>query len=287
MNKTSLHHPPQTSCDIEVEKAFYSYDGLTDALTSVDLNLSKGQRVCILGRNGSGKSTLAHLFNALLIPDEGVVSVLGRRTDDDENAVIIRRHVGMVFQNPDDQMVTSIVEDDIAFGPENLGVERDEIIKRINEALSVVRMQHARQADPTSLSGGQKQRIAIAGVLAMQPEIIVFDEPTAMLDPQGRAEVLAQMDDLAAHGYTIIHVTHDMDDTLQADRVIVLSHGFIAFDGTPDELFAQPNLVLELGLEPPFALQVSEELKSRGLIGTSTCKTDELLEVLCQSLTKA
>lgn len=276
---------PQLSSLIESVHVYFSYDGLDDALSDVSFQISAGERICILGRNGSGKSTLARCLNAIIIPDEGRVFVNNLPTDELDNLVEIRRNVGMVFQNPDDQMVTSIVEDDVAFGPENLGIPRDEMIKRVESSLEAVSMLESRQASPSELSGGQKQRIAIAGVLAMLPNIIVFDEATAMLDPEGKHEVMEQMDALSQQGYTIIHVTHDMNDALLADRIIILSHGFIAYDGPSNQAFNDAAFIQQLGLEEPFALKLSSNLAKRGIPLKETCHESEVLEALCPSFT--
>lgn len=269
---------------IQAVRVVFSYDGIDDALRSVTLDVAAGERLCILGRNGSGKSTFARCINALILPDEGRVTVGGLSTHEQTNVPTIRRHVGMVFQNPDDQMVTSVVEDDVAFGPENLGLPQDEIRKRVHEALTFTEMLNFTHADPSELSGGQKQRIAIAGVLAMHPDIVIFDEPTAMLDPQGRQEIMGKMDEMQHEGYTIVHVTHHMDDALKADHVVVLDAGFVAFDGSPQDLFAQHGQLTTLGLEMPFSLRLIDQLAQEGIELTPSCSDTAVKEEIWRSL---
>ncbi len=222
------------------------------AVKGVTLAVNKGEFVAVLGRNGSGKSTLAKLFNAIYEPYEGDVIVEGMNTREEENGDKIRRKVGMVFQNPDNQIVATIVEDDVAFGPENLGIEPKEIRRRVDEALKSVNMYEYRLRQPHNLSGGQKQRVAIAGVLAMQTDCIVLDEPTAMLDPVGRAEVLQTVKRLNKElGITVIMVTHFMDEAVEADRVIVMSSGEVVMDGTPQQVFSDIEKVRAYGLDVP------------------------------------
>lgn len=238
-----------------------TYPDGTEALRGVTLSIARGEHVCILGGNGSGKSTLARLMNALLVPTEGRVRVVGRDVDGSpEQALDIRRRVAMVFQYPDDQMVTSIVADDVAFGPENLGVPTAEIGRRVDATLEAVDMTAFAQADPADLSGGQRQRVAIAGALAMEPEVLVLDEPAAMLDARGRHAIQRVLRDLAARGITIVHITHFMDNALDADRVIVLDRGTVALDGTPAEVFARRDAIERLGLELPFELRLEDAL---------------------------
>ena len=251
--------------DIEFKDVSFSYDGETNVLKHVNLSIDKGSYVVILGHNGSGKSTLARCINALLVPDEGSVTVMGMNTADIDDQLQIRRHAGMVFQNPDNQMVASIVADDVAFGPENLGIPQPEIVERVHEALAAVAMTEFAQADPTELSGGQKQRVSIAGMLAMRPDILVFDEPGAMLDPRGRRAVRRVMRQLNDEGMTIIHITHFMDDALEAGSIYVMDNGEIVLDGTPDEVFSHGEQLRELGLEQPFAMQLAVRLRDLGL----------------------
>ena len=237
------------------------------AVDHVDLRIDEGEFVVLLGTNGSGKSTLAKMMNGLLVPQEGAVSVYGDSTADERDEVIfrIRSTVGMVFQNPDNQMVASIIEDDVAFGPENLGVPRDEMIERVKWALESVGMYAYRQHTPLKLSGGQKQRVAIASVLAMKPKVLVLDESTAMLDPVGRAEVMQVLRDLnRREGLTVVLITHHMDEALEADRVVVMDSGAIAMDGTPREIFAQVERLHSLGLAAPDTAELLHLLRSAG-----------------------
>lgn len=258
---------------IELEHVSFSYPlAATDeretapapALQDVSLSIAAGEHVCVLGGNGSGKSTLLRLMNALLLPSAGSVRVMGSSTSEPGAALEARRQVAMVFQHPEDQMVTSIAADDVAFGPENLGVPRDEIAVRVRESLDAVGMLPLAQADPTDLSGGQKQRVAIAGALAMRPRVLLLDEPSAMLDAEGHRAVQEIIAQLNARGITIVHVTHFMDDALLARRVIVMDQGRIALDGTPAQVFSHRARIHELGLELPFALQLEEALERRG-----------------------
>lgn len=222
-----------------------------EALRGVTFSIPAGQHVCILGGNGSGKSTLLQLFNALVLPSSGTVTIFGLNTSEPGRALEIRGRAACVFQHPEDQMVTSIVADDAAFGPENLCIPQPEIARRVDEALASVDMAECAQADPADLSGGQKQRVAIAGALAMEPDILLLDEPCAMLDLEGRRAVMGIIARLNARGITIVHVTHFMDDALAADRVLLLEQGNLAFDGTPAEAFSQPERIRDLGLELP------------------------------------
>ena len=256
---------------LELKNVTYIYEAEEEnpvvALKNLSFTIEEGEFVCILGSNGSGKSTLAKLLNGLLVPTEGKVFVYGKDTalDDKQNVYDIRSKVGMVFQNPDNQMVASIIEDDIAFGPENLGIPRDEIENRITWALEVTGMTEYRKHTPFKLSGGQKQRIAIASVLAMKPSILVFDESTAMLDPQGRHEVMQVIHKLNAEGMTVLHITHHMDEAEHADRVFVMEEGRLTFTGTPETLFADKSLVDRSGLELPVLYDVIDRLKKGGI----------------------
>lgn len=229
------------------------------------MEIRAGEFIAVLGHNGSGKSTLARHFNAMLRPESGSVSVAGFDTSDDRNTLEIRRRVGMVFQNPDNQLVANVVEEDVAFGPENLGVEPHEIRKRVDEALKTVGMYEYRTHAPHLLSGGQKQRIAIAGALAMRPECIVFDEPTAMLDPRGRAEVISIIRRLRdERGVTIILITHHMEETIGCDRIFVMSEGRVVRCGTPVEIFSDVKLIRSIGLDVPDTVTVMSELNENG-----------------------
>ena len=241
---------------MQIENVCYQYD--EDDVAAVDhvsLNVEKGSFVAVLGHNGSGKSTLAKLMNALYLPTEGRVLVCGLDTAQDEEVWHVRRHAGMVFQNPDNQIVANVVREDVAFGLENLGVPHEDMIPRIDAALAAVRMTERASFAPHMLSGGQKQRVAVAGVLAMQPEVMILDEATAMLDPSGRADVLATVRKLnREQGMTVIWITHFMEEAAVADRVVVLDKGKIALDGTPAEVFSQVQKVKALGLDvPPMA----------------------------------
>ncbi len=256
------------------------YEGGVTALDDVSLELARGERLCVLGANGSGKSTLASVICGLLAPDEGEVELAGEQVcaggaPDLEAYRRARRSLGLVFQNPDDQIVTSIVADDVAFGPENLGVPRDQIAARVARELHRVAMDDYAQADPARLSGGQRQRVCIAGALAMEPAVLVLDEPASLLDVRGRLAILRVMGRLAAAGTTLVHVTHFMEEALEADRVIVMDHGRVALSGTPEEVFSQGEKLVELGLEIPFAARLSRRL---GL--PWTCDETTLLDAL-------
>ena len=256
------------------------YEGGITALDDVSLELARGERLCVLGANGSGKSTLASVVCGLLAPDEGEVELAGEQVcaegaPDLEAYRRARRSLGLVFQNPDDQIVTSIVADDVAFGPENLGVPRDQIAARVARELHRVAMDDYAQADPARLSGGQRQRVCIAGALAMEPAVLVLDEPASLLDVRGRLAILRVMGRLAAAGTTLVHVTHFMEEALEADRVIVMDHGRVALAGTPSEVFAQGEKIAELGLEVPFAARLSRRLDLPW-----TCDETALLDAL-------
>lgn len=252
---------------IEFKNVSFRYsDDETDALKDLNLDLYAGQFTCILGHNGSGKSTMAKLMNALLLPTAGSVVSFGLPTDNEDNEIEIRRNVGMVFQNPDNQIVATIVEDDVAFGPENLGVPRDEIRRRVDEALKIVGMYEYRRHEPHRLSGGQKQRVAIAGVIAMQTRCIVLDEPTAMLDPKGRREVMSALLRLKNElGISIVLVTHFMDEAVLADRVVVVNNGGICLDGTPAQVFTEKDILQDIGLTVPKALELVSVLNENGV----------------------
>ena len=262
---------------IKLDNVSYHYPDSPDpVLRDIDLSIREGAFVAVLGHNGSGKSTLAKLCNAILIPTEGRVLVKGMDTREEGNLIPVRRTVGMVFQNPDNQIVASVVEDDVAFAPENLGVESAEIRRRVDDALRRVGMFEFRLHAPHRLSGGQKQRIAIAGVLAMQPEILVLDEPTAMLDPLGRREVLSTVEELRRDtGMTVLLITHHMDECVSADRVIVISDGEIALDGTPTEVFSQVEFMRSLGLDVPATTETLWELRRAGVDVPITALSEE------------
>ena len=252
---------------IKFENVHYTYPGdQMESLCGVDLEIEEGSFVAVLGHNGSGKSTLAKHMNAILIPTEGKVTVSGIDSADENRLIELRRNVGMVFQNPDNQIVANVVEDDVAFAPENLGVEPKEIRRRVDEALKLVGMYDKRQHAPHLLSGGQKQRVAIAGVIAMDPKIIVLDEPTAMLDPIGREEVISTVTRLCREkGMTVVLITHHMDECIGADRLIVMSGGSIVADGRPAEVFADIELMEREGLTVPETTRLLYDLKQRGM----------------------
>ena len=252
------------------------------ALDDVNLTIQRGEFVAIIGTNGSGKSTLAKHFNVLLQPTEGNVTVCGFDTLDDEHIWNIRQHVGMVFQNPDNQIVAAVVEEDVAFGPENLGVPSAEIRKRVDEAMAAVNMTEYAEHGPHLLSGGQKQRVAIAGVLAMKPDCIVLDEPTAMLDPKGRLEVLETIHRLnKEEGITIVIITHFMEEAVTADRVVVMKNGVKLQEGTPREIFTQVDTLKDLGLDVPVAAEVASKLIHKGVdIPNDIITNDELGDAL-------
>ncbi len=251
---------------ISFKNVHFTYPGDDqESLCGIDLDIAAGSFVAVLGHNGSGKSTLAKHMNAILVPDEGQVLIDGIDTADEERVIDVRRTVGMVFQNPDNQIVANVVEDDVAFAPENLGVPPEEIRRRVDEALKQVDMYDFRMHAPHLLSGGQKQRVAIAGVIAMQPRIIVLDEPTAMLDPQGRAEVIGTITKLCReNGMTVVLITHHMDECVGADRLIVMSNGHIVADGTPKDVFADVALMDREGLSVPSTVRLVHELRDAG-----------------------
>lgn len=235
------------------------------AVKGVNLEVKKGEFLVILGHNGLGKSTMAKHMNALIVPSEGTVVVDGLDTSKPENVWIIRSKAGMVFQNPDNQLVATIVEEDVAFGPENLGIEPSEIRKRVDDSLEKVGMTKYKRHAPHLLSGGQKQRIAIAGILAIEPQCIIFDEPTAMLDPSGRKDVLKTIKDLNEnHGITVVLITHYMDEAAQADRIIVMDGGSIKMEGTPRDIFPQVERMKKIGLDVPQVTELAYELKKQG-----------------------
>lgn len=241
-------------------------ESITTALDHVNLDVKAGQFITILGHNGSGKSTLAKHINALLTPTEGVIWVDGMDVLDEDNTIPIRKTAGMVFQNPDNQIIASVVEEDVGFGPENIGVPTEEIWTRVNQSLEAVDMVKYRKHSPNKLSGGQKQRVAIAGVVAMEPKCIVFDEPTAMLDPNGRKEVIATAHDLnKKKGVTIILITHYMEEVVDADYVYVMEKGKIVMDGTPRDIFSRVDELKEHRLDVPQATLVADELRSAGV----------------------
>jgi energy-coupling factor transport system ATP-binding protein len=274
---------------VECKDLVYKYAGNEEeqgkvAVNSVNLAVKKGEFLVVLGRNGSGKSTLAKHVNALLLPSGGKMYVDGLDTSDAKDLWNIRNKAGMVFQNPDNQIVATIVEEDVAFGPENLGVEPSEIRRRVDDSLKKVDMFDYRRHAPHLLSGGQKQRIAIAGILAMRPECIVFDEPTAMLDPSGRKEVIKTIKDLNKnYGITIILITHFMEEAAEADRIIVMDQGSIILEGIPREIFSQVPVMKKIGLDVPQVTELAYELRNSGIeIASNILSIDEMVNALCQ-----
>lgn len=272
-----------------VSHTFETEEGKTfDALKDVTAQIKKGEFTAIIGTNGSGKSTLARHLNALLIPTEGELIVEGMRTSDAGCVWDIRQKVGMVFQNPDNQLVAAVVEEDVAFGPENLGVPPEEIRERVDLALEKVGMTSYRKQAPSMLSGGQKQRVAIAGVLAMKPDCIVPDEPTAMLDPKGRKEVMDTIHELnKTEGITIVLITHFMEEAVTADHILVIDKGVLKMEGTPREIFSQADKVTEIGLDVPVPADLARRLRKKGMAVSEKCMTDEELgEALCPFVSK-
>lgn len=273
---------------IEIKNLKHSYidtDGNEiHALNGVSLDIYKGEFIAVIGANGSGKSTLARHLNALLLPTEGKCIVAGMDTADDKNLWNIRQHVGMVFQNPDNQIVAAIVEEDVAFGPENIGVPPAEIRTRVDNALAAVGMTEYAKHAPHLLSGGQKQRVAIAGVLALEPDCIVLDEPTAMLDPRGRIEIVNTVKKLNREkNITVVYITHYMEEAMQADRIIAMEHGVIKMQGRPEEIFTKVKEMHALGLETPLAAQAAFDLCQKGIkLADGIISNKELTEELCR-----
>ncbi len=265
----------------------FSYEAGHPALAGVNLQIQPGEYVCILGGNGSGKSTLAKHLNALLIPDKGHVLINGLDTADTDALSAIRQAVGMVFQNPDDQLVASLVEDDVAFGPENIGVSNPELRKRVQNALQEVGLKGFEERETHTLSGGQKQRVAIAGSLAMQPDVLILDEASAMLDPRGQHDLMGVCNELHKAGMTLIMITHDMDEAAQAGRVIVLDRGKIVLDGTPQDVLVQENVLKSLNLDVPFACLLSRLLQSYGLEIPTCIRQKDLIDALASALCPA
>ncbi len=275
---------------IQTDHVCYQYeDADRAAVDHVSLTIEKGSFVAVLGHNGSGKSTLAKMMNALYLPTEGKVLVCGLDTASEEEVWNVRRHAGMVFQNPDNQIVANVVREDVAFGLENLGIPQEDMIERIDAALAAVRMTERAERAPHMLSGGQKQRVAVAGVLAMQPEVMILDEATAMLDPSGRADVLKTVRKLnREQGMTVVWITHFMEEAATCDRVVVLDKGRIALEGTPGEVFSQVETIKKLGLDVPPMAELARELTNSGLempegILTVNDMVKELKQKLCRS----
>ena len=267
---------------IEIKNLSFQYEGSSKkVLKNLNIDIKEGEFICVLGHNGSGKSTLAKLINAQYIPTEGDILVGNMNTKDDDSLWDIREMCGMVFQNPDNQQVATIVEEDVASGPENLGVPREELRKRVDECLELVGMSEYKRHSPALLSGGQKQRIAIAGILAMNPKCLLMDEPTAMLDPQGRKDILDTVLKLREMGKTIIHITHYMEECVNADRIIVINEGDVVLEGTPREVFSNVEQMKEIGLDVPEPTEISYLLnKSNINVRCDVLTVDELVEAL-------
>lgn len=270
---------------IEIRNLTYEYNkDAGKVLDGITMDIGRGSFVAVVGQNGSGKSTLAKMMNAILVPDDGTVKVNGMLTSGEDNTWDIRKTVGMVFQNPDNQLVSAIVEDDVAFGPENIGMEPDKIRELVDEALDSVHMGQYADKVPHLLSGGQKQRIAIAGIIAMRPECIVFDEPTAMLDPRGRDDVMNIIEKLHKEGMTIVLITHFMDEAVKADKIVVMDGGRAVLTGTPREVFSERETVEKAGLELPVAIDIALRLKEKGVALDDDILTGkELVESICRS----
>ena len=278
---------------VQTEKLIFEYEkrdeegnviGKSRAIDEVDIDVKEGQFIAILGHNGSGKSTLAKHINAILVPTEGTVWVNGLDTTDPAELWNVRQSAGMVFQNPDNQIIGTVVEEDVGFGPENLGVPTDEIWQRVEESLKAVGMIEYRHHSPNKLSGGQKQRVAIAGVVAMEPKCIVLDEPTAMLDPVGRKEVLKTVKKLREQKkVTVILITHYMEEVIDADKIYVMDHGRVVMEGTPKEVFSQVDELKKYRLDVPQVTILADELKKQGLdIPSGILRKEELVEAVCQ-----
>ncbi|NLW40379.1 MAG: energy-coupling factor transporter ATPase [Tissierellia bacterium] len=272
---------------IRLENVTFEYNSMVEggqlkAVEGIDLSVKKGEYLVVLGHNGSGKSTLAKLMNGLLLPTEGDVYVKDMNTKDEDKIWEIRQTAGMVFQNPDNQIVATIVEEDVAFGPENQGIPPEEIRKRVDEALEIVEMTEYKKHAPHLLSGGQKQRVAIAGILAMRPECIILDEPTAMLDPNGRVEIIDTIKKLnKEEGKTIVHITHFMDEAVEADRILIMEQGKIVMEGSPREIFSQVERVKSLGLDVPQVTELAYELRKEGIqVPTNILTIEELVKAL-------
>ena len=274
---------------IEIQNVSYAYeDAAAKALNNVSLTINDGEFVAVVGHNGSGKSTLAKHLNALLLPTEGKVLVDGMDTADEADTLSIRQRVGMVFQNPDNQLVTTIVEEDVAFGPENIGVPGNEIRARVDRALAAVGMEKYAHSAPNMLSGGQKQRIAIAGMLAMQPKVLVLDEATAVLDPKGRRDIIDLVTKLhKENGITVVMITQYMEEAIGADRVAVMSGGELILEGTPKEVFSQDELLHKHRLDVPVMQQLANRLNAHGAnLPKSILSVEEMAQAICLSLSK-
>ncbi len=266
---------------VRFRDAGFSYDGKRFVFQNLNLEVPQGQFLCLLGGNGSGKSTIAKHIDALLVPDEGAVEVFGKDTANPEFTYFIRSNAGLVFQNPDDQLVASLIENDVAFGPENLGIPNPELRQRVTDALVEVGLQGFEEHETFALSGGQKQRVAIAGILAMDPAILILDEATAMLDPRGRKGLMRVVRQLHQGGMTVVMITHFMEEAASAQRVVVLDEGQVRMDGTPQEVLVRADELQQLSLEVPFACRLSLLRRQRG-VNVPVCITDDALkEELC------
>ena len=271
---------------IEFKNVTFRYDSddentkLPPAVKNFSLNIDEGEFIAVLGHNGSGKSTLAKLANGLIIPESGDITVNGMNTRNEEDDIEIKKTVGVVFQNPDNQIVATIVEEDVAFGPENLGIEPQEIRKRVDEALKIVGMYKYRKHEPHKLSGGQKQRVAIAGIIAMEPRCIILDEPTAMLDPEGRRDVMKAIKRLNRElGITVVFITHYMEEAVEADRIVVMDDGNLLMDGTPKQVFADTEKIRSIGLDVPQTCLLAQMLKNDGInLKNDLLSIDEFVE---------
>lgn len=275
---------------ITVKDVTFTYEEATEpALRGITMAVQEGEFLAVLGHNGSGKSTLAKLLNALYIPTEGTVTVCGWDTQDDDHLWDVRQTAGMIFQNPDNQIVATVVREDVAFGLENLAVPHDEMVRRIDDALAAVRMTDFAASAPHMLSGGQKQRVAIAGILAMQPRVIIADEATAMLDPSGRREVLSTIRRLNRDkGITVVWITHYMEEAAQADRVIVMNQGQVALTGTPREVFEQTETLREMHLDVPHMTDLAQDLRRDGMpLPAGILTVDEMTEEVCKLLCRS
>lgn len=273
---------------IRIDNLYFQYPHGEDeepklAIKGVSLEIEEGSFTAIIGQNGSGKSTLAKNLNGLLLPSKGAVYVSGMDTRDEDKIWDIRQTAGMVFQNPDNQLVSAIVEDDVAFGPENIGIDPVEIRARVDEALDAVKMGKYKRKAPHLLSGGQKQRIAIAGVVAIRPRCIIFDEPTAMLDPRGRKDIMEIIEKLHREGITVILITHFMDEAVKADRVVIMNKGEILLDGTPEHVFSQDELIRSARLDVPMAAEIAIYLRENGIdVPPEVVTAERLKEFVCQ-----
>lgn len=273
---------------IKIDNLYFQYPHGEDeepklAIKGVSLEIEEGSFTAIIGQNGSGKSTLAKNLNGLLLPSKGAVYVSGMDTRDEDKIWDIRQTAGMVFQNPDNQLVSAIVEDDVAFGPENIGIDPVEIRARVDEALDAVKMGKYKRKAPHLLSGGQKQRIAIAGVVAIRPRCIIFDEPTAMLDPRGRKDIMEIIEKLHREGITVILITHFMDEAVKADRVVIMNKGEILLDGTPEHVFSQDELIRSARLDVPMAAEIAIYLRENGIdVPPEVVTVERLKEFVCQ-----